>query len=55
LPRKHIDISLEKGDEREFLFDVQIARYAGGLASIHSDLNSLHGDVLFARGLHTWF
>jgi hypothetical protein len=45
-------ISLEEGDEREFLFAVQIPRDAGGLGIIRPDLKSLHGDVLFAGGLH---
>jgi hypothetical protein len=31
---KHIYIGLEEGDEREFLFAIQIRRYAGGLGSI---------------------
>jgi hypothetical protein len=52
LPDKHVYIGPEEGDEREFLFAVQIFRYAGGLGSIHPDLNGLHGDTLFARGLH---
>jgi hypothetical protein len=53
LPGKHVHISLEEGDEREFLFAVQIAHDAGGLGSIRPDLNSVHGDVLFVGGLHT--
>jgi hypothetical protein len=53
LPDKHIYISTKKGDEREFLFAIKIPRDAGGLGSIRPDLNDLHGDVLFARGLHT--
>jgi hypothetical protein len=52
LPGKYVHISPEEGDEREFLFVVQIARDAGGLGSIRSDLNSLHVGVLFAGGLH---
>jgi hypothetical protein len=52
LPGKHVHISPKEGDEREFLFVVQISRDAGGLGSIHPDLNSLHVDVLFVRGLH---
>jgi hypothetical protein len=52
LPGKHVHISPEEGDECEFLFAVQIAHDAGGLGSIHTDLNSLHVDVLFAGGLH---
>jgi hypothetical protein len=53
LPGKHVYISPEEGDEHEFLFAVQIPHYAGGLGNIHPDLNGLHEDVLFARGLHT--
>jgi hypothetical protein len=53
LPGKHIHIRSEERDKSEFLFAVQIARDAGGLGSIHPDMNSLHGDVLFAGGLHT--
>jgi hypothetical protein len=45
-------ITPEESDEREFLFAVQIPHDAGGLGSIRPDLNSLHGDVLFAEGLH---
>jgi hypothetical protein len=52
---KHIYIGPEEGDECEFLFAIQIRRYAGGLGSIHPDLNGLHGDVLFTRGLHTGY
>jgi hypothetical protein len=52
LPGKHIYIILEEGDEHEFLFAVEIPRDAGGLGSICPNLNGLHGDVLFARGLH---
>jgi hypothetical protein len=52
LSGKHIHISLEECDEREFLFDVQIPHDAGGLGSIRPDLNSPHRDVLLARGLH---
>jgi hypothetical protein len=50
---KHVYIGPEEGDERKFLFAVQIPCYAGGLGSIRPDLNGLHRDVLFARGLHT--
>jgi hypothetical protein len=49
LPGKHIDISLEEGDEREFLFAVQITRDMGSLSSLSPDLGGLHGDVF---GLH---
>jgi hypothetical protein len=49
LPGKHIDISLEEGDEREFLFVVQITRDMGSLSSRGPDLDGLHGDIF---GLH---
>jgi hypothetical protein len=49
LPGKHIDISPEEGDEREFLFAVQITRDTGSLSSLSPDLDGLHGDVF---GLH---
>jgi hypothetical protein len=45
LPGKHIDISLEEGDEREFLFVVQINRDMGSLSSRGPDLDGLHGDI----------
>jgi hypothetical protein len=53
LTGKHVYIDPEEGDDRKFLFAVQISCYAGGLGSIRPDLNGLDGDVLFTRGLHT--
>jgi hypothetical protein len=52
LPGKHIDISLKEGDEREFLFAVQITQNMSSLSSLSPDLDDLHGDVFLARGLH---
>jgi hypothetical protein len=52
LPCKHIWISPEEGDEREFLFAVQITRDTGSLSSIGPNLNGLHGDILSRRELH---
>jgi hypothetical protein len=49
LPGKHIDISLEEGDEHEFLFAIQITQDMGSLSSRGPDLDGLHGDVF---GLH---
>jgi hypothetical protein len=49
---KHIDISLEEGDERKFLFTVQITRDTGSLTSFGSDLDGLYGDILCGGGLH---
>jgi hypothetical protein len=45
-PGKHVNISLEEGDEREFLFVTQIPRDASVLGGIRADLDYLHGDVL---------
>jgi hypothetical protein len=41
LPGKHVYISSEEGDEREFLFVVQILRDVGHLGNIRPDLNGL--------------
>jgi hypothetical protein len=49
LPGKHIDISPEEGDEREFLFTVQITRDTGSLSSHGPDLDGLHENIF---GLH---
>jgi hypothetical protein len=55
LPCKHICVSPEEGDEREFLFAVQITRDTGSLSSISPNLNGLHGGRLLlqrvARGV----
>jgi hypothetical protein len=52
LPGKHVDISLEKGDESEFLIAVQITRDMGSLSSLSLNLDGLHGDIFLARELH---
>jgi hypothetical protein len=52
LPGKYVDISSEEGDEREFLFAVQITRDMGSLSSNSPDLDGLYGDIFLARGLH---
>jgi hypothetical protein len=52
LPGKHIDISPEEGDEREFLFAVQITRDTGSLTSFSPDLDELYGDIFLGSGLH---
>jgi hypothetical protein len=49
---KHIGISPEEGDEREFLFVTQIPYDAGGLGGVRANLDDLYGDVLVVRGLH---
>jgi hypothetical protein len=53
LPSKHIDISPEEADEREFLFAVQITRDTGSLTNFGPDLDGLYGDILLGGGLHT--
>jgi hypothetical protein len=50
---KHIRVSPEESDEREFLFAIQITRDTGSLSSIGPNRNGLHRDVLFYRELHT--
>jgi hypothetical protein len=50
LSGKHVNISPEEDDKREFLFAVQITRDMGSLSSRGPDLDDLHGDVF---GLHT--
>jgi hypothetical protein len=52
LPGKHVDIILEEGDEREFLFTVQITRDTGSLTSLSPSLNGLYWDIFLAKGLH---
>jgi hypothetical protein len=52
LPGKHIDISPEHGDEREFLFAVQITRDTGSLTSFSPNLDGLYGDILLGGRLH---
>jgi hypothetical protein len=52
LPGKHVDISPEEGDEREYLFVVQITRDTSSLASLCPDLDDHYGDIFLARGLH---
>jgi hypothetical protein len=52
LSGKRVDISLEEGDEREFLFGVQITQDTGSLTSFGSDLDGLYGDILLGGGLH---
>jgi hypothetical protein len=46
LSGKHVNISLEEGDERMFLFVAEVPRNAGSQGSIHADLDGLHGDSL---------
>jgi hypothetical protein len=52
LPGKHVDINSEKGDEREFLFAVEITRDMGRLTSLSLDQIGLYEDIFLARGLY---
>jgi hypothetical protein len=52
LPKKHVNIILEEGDEHEFLFIAQIPHDVGDLGGIRANPDDLHGDVLVVRGLH---
>jgi hypothetical protein len=49
---EYIDIFLEEGDEREFLFLLQITRDASGLGGIRAEPDRLDGDVVCPRWLH---
>jgi hypothetical protein len=49
---KHVDISPEEGDKREFVFAIQVTQDMGSMSSFDPDLDGLHGDVLLGRGLH---
>jgi hypothetical protein len=53
LPCEHVGICLEDGDEREFLFLLQITRNASGLGGIRAELDGLDGDVVRPDG-HTF-
>jgi hypothetical protein len=46
LPCEHVGICLEEGDEREFLFFLQIIRNASGLGGICAEPDGLDGDVI---------
>jgi hypothetical protein len=46
LPCEDVGICLEEGDEREFLFFLQITRNASGLGGIRVELDGLDGDVI---------
>jgi hypothetical protein len=51
---EHVGICLEEGDEREFLFFLQITRNASGLGGIHAELDGLDGDVIRSGWPHLW-
>jgi hypothetical protein len=49
---EYIGICLEEGDERDFLFLLQIARDASGLGRIPAEPDGLDRDVVCSRWLH---
>jgi hypothetical protein len=51
-PCEYVGICLEEGDERDFLFFLQIAYDAGGLGGIHANLDGLDGAAVCSRWLH---
>jgi hypothetical protein len=51
---KNVDICPEEGDEREFLFLLQIARGAGGPGGVRADLDGLDGSFVCSGWLHLW-
>jgi hypothetical protein len=51
-PCEHVSICLKEGDEREFLFLLQITFDASGLWGIRAELDGLDGDVVCPRWLH---
>jgi hypothetical protein len=54
LPCEYISICLEEGDEREFLFLVQITRNASGLGGIRSETDGFDGDTISSGWLYLW-
>jgi hypothetical protein len=52
LPCEHVCICLEEGDEREFLFFLQITRNASSLGGTRAELHGLDGDVVRSRWPH---
>jgi hypothetical protein len=51
-PCEYVGICLEEGDERDFLFLLQIPRDASSLGGIHAESGGLDGDVVCSRWLH---
>jgi hypothetical protein len=51
-PCEYVGICLEEGDERDFLFLLQIACDASGLGGIPAELDSLDGTAVCSRWLH---
>jgi hypothetical protein len=54
LPFKHVGICLEEGDEREFLFFLQITRNASSLGGILAEPDDLDRDVVHPEWSHPW-
>ena len=54
LPCEHVGICLEEGDEREYLFLVQITRNASGLGAILSEPDGFDGDTIRSGWLYFW-
>jgi hypothetical protein len=54
LPCEHVGICLEEGDEREFLFFLQITRNASGLGGIRAEPDGLDRDAVCSGWLHLW-
>jgi hypothetical protein len=54
LPCEHVGICLKEGDEREFLFLVQITRNASGLGGIRSEPDGFDGDTIRSGWLYLW-
>jgi hypothetical protein len=52
LPCEYVGICLEEGDERDFLFLLQIARDVSGLGGIPAELDGLDGTAICSRWLH---
>jgi hypothetical protein len=51
-PCEYVGICLEEGDERDFLFLLQIARDARGLGGIRAEPDGLDEDVVCSKWLH---
>jgi hypothetical protein len=51
---EYVDICLEEGDERDFLFFLQIACDVSGLGGIHANLDGFDGTVVCSGWLHLW-
>jgi hypothetical protein len=54
LPCEHVGICLEEGDEREFLFLLQITHNASGLGGTCIEPDGLNEDVVRSGWPHLW-